>query len=182
VNDTLLGGAWELALGESVIPASLLGDITPNFTEGTRSAETLGGNRTTPSGRYDESTLTFTMFVPNMDYLKAIWPDNYNAPTEPQEAGNLVFGSGSCTSKVPVTANLHQVCDDNSNNDMHMYAVLVAANWNPTINPTDPFSVEVTVYVQPNEDGNYFQLGAGSLTEPVLWDAETQAWVPVGSS
>lgn len=182
MNDTILGGAAELALGTAVIPASLLGDITPNFTEGTRSSETLGGNRTTPSGRFDESTLTFTLFVPSMDYLKAIWADLYSAPTGSGTAGHLRFGAGSCASKDPVTANIHYVCDENSNNDQHFFSVLVAMNWNPTINATDGFSVEVTVYVQPNEDLDYFQLGAGDLTQETLWDAATQTWIPVGSS
>jgi len=181
MNQTILGGAADLALGLVTIPASLLGDITPNFTEGTRSSETLGGNRTAPSGRYDEATLTFTMFVPSFDYLKSIWPDLYNAPTAPQVGGNLVFGTGSCTSKTPVVANIHYSCDDNSNNDTHVFSTLVGATWNPTINATDGLSIEVTLYSQPNVDGNYFQLGAGSLTAPTLWDAATQLFVPVAS-
>lgn len=180
MNDVILGGAVDLALGTSVIPADLLGDITPNFTEGTRSSETLGGNRTTPSGRYDEATLTFTLYVPSFDYLKAIWPDNYNAGTG-GVPGNLVFGSGKCASRTPVVANLHYVCDEDSRNDTHIYRVLAAATWNPTHNATDGLAVEVTLYAQPNEDGNYYQLGSGNLTQATLWDAETQTWVPVES-
>lgn len=182
MNESILGGAAELALGLNVIPPTLLGDITPNFTEGTRSSETLGGNRTTPSGRFDESTLAFTLFVPNMDYLKNIWANLYNAASGSGTSGNLKFGTGSCAAKEPVTANIHYVCDDNSNNDQHFFAVLPAMNWNPAINPTDGFSVEVTLYVQPNDDGDYFQLGAGDLTQETLWDAATQTWIPVGSS
>lgn len=182
MNDTILGGAAELALGLSVIPASLLGDITPNFTEGTRSSETLGGNRTSPSGRFDESTLTFTMFVPSMDYLKNIWADLYSAPTGSGTGGNIKLGAGSCATKDPVVANIHYVCDEDSNNDQHMNSVQVAMNWNPTINPSDGLSVEVTLYVQPDEDGVYISLGAGELNRRSLWDAETQAYVAVGSS
>lgn len=179
MNDTILGGSIDLSLGTSVIKGIYLGDITPNFTEGTRSSDTLGGNRTAPSGRYDDATLTFTLFVPSFDYLKAIWPDNYNAST-PANAGNLIFGTGSCTSKTPVVANLHYSCDDDSRNDTHVFAVLVGASWNPTHNSTDGLSVEVTLYAQPNSDGNYFQLGSGSLTGKTLWDAATQKFV--GSS
>lgn len=180
-NDVILGGAADLALGSAVIPAALLGEITPNLVEGTRSSETLGGNRTQPSGQFDTAELSFTLFVPSMDYLKAIWADLYNAPSGGYDAGNLVFGVGSCSSKVPVPANIHYVCDEDSRNDQHFYKALVAMNWNPTMNGSDGFSVEVTVYLQPNEDGNYFQLGSGSLTESVLWDAATQTWVPVES-
>lgn len=182
MNDVILGGAAELALGTATIPPELLGDITPNFVEATRSSATLAGNRTQPAGMFDTSELTFTLFVPSMDYLKNIWADLYEAPDAPQTSGNLVFGAGSCTSKTPVVGNIHYTCDENSDNDQHFYKLLVAMNWNPTINQTDGLSVEVTLYAQPNEDGNYFQLGAGSLEEPVLWDAATQAWVPVGSS
>lgn len=180
MNDTILGGAAELALGTAVIPASLLGDITPNFTEGTRTSETLGGSRTAPSGRYEDSTVTFTLFVPSFDYLKNIWPDNYNAAAG-ASGGNLVFGAGSCASKTPVVANIHYTCDTDSRNDMHVYSVLVAANWNPTYNADDGLSVEVTLYAQPNTDGNYYQLGSGSLVADTLWDAATQTFVPTES-
>lgn len=180
MNDTILGGAAELALGTAVIPASLLGDITPNFTEGTRTSDTLGGSRVTPSGRYEDATLTFTLFVPSFDYLRNIWPDNYNAAAG-AAGGNLVFGAGSCASRVPVTANIHYTCDADSRNDMHIYSVLVGASWNPTYNADDGLSVEVTLYAQPNDAGNYYQLGSGDLTENALWDATTQAWVPVAS-
>jgi len=180
-NDVILGGAADLALGIAVLPAALIGDITPNFVETTRSSETLGGTRTQPAGMFETSELSFTLFVPNMDYLKNVWADLYNAPTAPQLGGNLVFGSGSCASKTPITGNIHYVCDDNSNNDQHFYKLLIAMNWNPTMNQSDGFSVEVMLYAQPNADGNFFQLGAGSLTEPVLWNAASQTWEAVAS-
>lgn len=176
MDTTILGGAAELSLGLQTIPASLLGDITPNFTEGTRTSDTLGGSRVAPSGRYDDATLTFTLFVPSFDYLKNIWPDNYNAGTG-SVPGNLVFGAGSCAARTPVTANIHYVCDTDSRNDMHIYSVLVGASWNPTYNADDGLSVEVTLYAQPNSSGNYYQLGSGNLTENSLWDAATQTWI-----
>lgn len=181
MNDVILGGSADLALGTAVIPADLLGDITPSFTEGERSSDTLGGNRTAPSGRYDEATLTFTLFVPSFDYLKNIWPDRYNAAAG-ASAGNLVFGAGSCATKTPVVANIHYTCDDDSRNDTHIYKVLVAANWNPTHNATDGLSVEVKLYAQPNSSKNYFQLGSGDLTQNTLWNAATQTWDAVTSS
>lgn len=178
-NSVILGGSADLAIGVNTIPAALLSDITPNFAEGTRSSDTLGGKRTQPSGIFDTSELKFTLYVPSIDYLKSIWSGLYNAPTAPQTGGNLVFGSGKCNSKTPVAVNIHYTCDANSNNDQHFFAGLVAMNWNPKVNAKDGLMVEVTIYLQPNDDGNYFQLGSGSLTAPVLWAPATQTWVAV---
>ena len=178
--DVILGGMADLAIGEATIPARYLGDISPNFEEGTRESTTLGGTRTTPSGMLDTSELTFTLFLPSMDYLKNIWADIYNAPSGSQLTGNFVLGSGVCSTRTPVPVNIHYTCDEDSSNDVHIYAGVVAFNFNPTYNDSDGLSVEVTVYAQPTDEGTVL-IGTGDLTEPVLWDAEAQDWVPVSS-
>lgn len=178
--DVILGGMADLAIGEALIPARYLGDISPNFEEGTRESTTLGGTRTTPSGMLTTSELTFTMFLPSMDALKWIWADIYNAPSAPQLTGNFVLGSGTCSTRTPVPVNIHYTCDENSNNDVHIYAGVVAFNFNPTYNDADGLSVEVTIYAQPTDDGTVL-IGTGDLTEPVLWDHETGTWQPVAS-
>lgn len=179
-NDVILGGEAEVAIGQSLIPARFLGDITPNFVEGTRETTTLGGTRTAPSGSLETAELTFTLYLPNMDYLKNVWADIYNAPTAPQLAGNFVLGGGSCTTRTPVPVNIHYTCDPNSDNDVHIFAGIVAFNFNPTYNDSDGLSVEVTVYAQPTEDGTV-QIGAGDLTQPTLWNAATGEFEPIGS-
>lgn len=180
VPDVILGGEAEVAIGQSLIPARYLGDISPNFEEGTRESTTLGGTRTTPSGMLETSELTFTLYLPSMDFLKNIWEDIYNEPSAPQLTGNFVLGGGSCVMRTPKPVNIHYTCDENSNNDVHIFAGIVAFNFNPTYNDSDGLSVEVTIYAQPTEDGTV-QIGTGDLTEPVLWDHETEDWVPVAS-
>lgn len=180
MQETLLGGKWELAIGSSVIPPQFLGDITPNYEEGVRETTTQAGIRRQPSGVADTAELTFTLYLPNIDYLKAIWGDIYNSPVGPYDAGNFVFGSGTCQTRTPVVVNAHLVCDEDSRNDIHIYAGLVSYSFNPTLNATDSMSVEVTIYMQPTEDG-YFQIGAGDVSEAVLWDATAQDWEPVDS-
>ena len=176
---TAMSGTSDLAIGTSVIPASVLGDITPNLTQDTRSSERMTGTVTSPANRYSEATLTFTIFPPSMDYMKAVWADAYNAKSGTGTSGNIVLGAGSCISKTPVPINIHPICDTNSNNDQHFYGGIVAMNWNPTLNGTDDISVEVTIHLQPNEDGNYGQIGAGDLTQETLYDAVTGTWTPV---
>lgn len=180
MNDVILGGQAEVAIGTSLIPARFLGDITPNFEEGTRESTTLGGTRTSPSGMLDTAELTFTLYLPNMDYLKNIWADIYNTPTGGYDAGNFVLGSTSCTTREPVPVNIHYTCDADSRNDVHIFAGIVAFNFNPTYNDADGLSVEVTIYAQPTDDGTV-QIGAGDVSEAVLWDHTTEDWVPVSS-
>lgn len=178
--DVILGGEAEVAIGTATIPGRYLGDITPNFEEGTRESTTLGGTRTSPSGMLATAELTFTLFLPSMDYLKNIWAEIYNAGSEGQTTGNFVLGGGSCTTRTPVPVNIHYTCDTTSDNDVHIFAGIVAFNFNPTYNDADGLSVEVTVYAQPTEDGTV-QIGTGDLTAPALWDAATEDWVPVTS-
>lgn len=181
IPDVILGGSADLAIGEATILARYLGDISPNFEEGTRESSTLGGKRTTPSGQMDTAELTFTMFLKSMDDLKAIWADIYNAPSGDQLTGNFKLGANSCQTRTPVTVNIHYTCDEDSSNDVHIFAGLVAFNFNPTYNDSDGLSIEVTIYAQPTDEG-YVQIGTGDLTEPVLWDASAQDWLPIASS
>lgn len=178
--DVILGGEAELAIGQALIPARYLSDISPNFEEGTRESTTLGGTRTTPSGMLETSELTFTLYLPSMDYLQNVWAEIYNAPSGGYDAGNFVLGGGSCQTRTPVPVNIHYTCDEDSRNDVHIFAGIVAFNFNPTYNDSDGLSVEVTIYAQPTDEGTV-QIGAGDLTEAVLWDHETEEWVPVSS-
>ena len=88
----LMAGNFELAVGDTLIPAELLGDMSPNYEEGEISAETQAGTVTTPNGKPETSEFTFTMFLPAdnaASYLGIIWPEAYNKPTaEAQKSGN----------------------------------------------------------------------------------------------
>lgn len=173
--NTLMGGKYEMSIGSVLIPAQLLGDISPNYEEGTLEAETQAGKRTIPSGKAETAELTFTLFLPNVDYLKNLWAEAYNEP-EGNETGNVIFGGGSCSTRSPLPINIHPVCEKNDNNDVHIFAGLVAMKFNPTFSTGDVVSVETTISMQPTNEG-YMRLGTGDLTQESHYDVASQTTV-----
>ena len=177
MNDVLLAGKWEMSIGNTLIPAQLLGDISPNYEEGNVEAETQAGTRTQPSGKASTAELTFTLYVHSMDYLKVLWADAYSEPTdESQPTGNITFGGRTCSTQTPLPINIHQVCEDTDDNDIHIFAGLVNQTFNPTLSTSDAVAVETTISMQPTENG-YLRLGTGNLAAPSHWDVTTQSTV-----
>lgn len=170
-----LGGQAEVSLNEVTIPATLLSEVSVELTEGTRETSTLGGTFTQPTGVFETAQAMFTMFLPSMDYLKAIFPDKYNAPTAPQLSGNLIFGAGNCVTQTGTPVNIHFTCDDDDDNDIYFYNGLVQLNFNPTYSTGDSVSVEITILAQPDEDGNVARIGTGNLTAKSIYNATTMA-------
>jgi hypothetical protein len=160
-----------LSVGSVLIPAQLLGDITPNYAEGTMEAETQAGTRRQPSGKAETAELTFTLFLPSIDYLKVIFDVAEDDP--------IVFGKGSCTSRTPRPINVHPICNgQDAKDDIHILAGSVVTNFNPTLSTSDAVQVEVTIQSQPTNDG-YFVLGYPDPTTPQYWDVTTEAWVDI---
>lgn len=177
MNPRVLGGPAEVAINGITIPASLLSEVTVEFTEGTRERETLGGTFTKPSGILETAQAMFTMYLPSMDYLKNIFPGRYNAPSGEQDTGNVIFNSDNCTSTEAGPVNIHYTCEPLDNNDVHIYNGIAALNFNPTYNATDDLTVEVTIYAQPDDDGNIGRMGTGNLTQDSYYDAATESTV-----
>lgn len=170
---TVLGGPAEVAINGITIPASLLSEVTVEFTEGTRERETLGGTFTKPSGILETAQAMFTLYLPSMDYLKNIFPGRYNAPSGEQLTGNIVFNSDTCVETDAGPVNIHYTCEPLDNNDVHIYSGLAALNFNPTYNASDDLTIEVTIYAQPDDDGNIGRMGTGNLTQDSIYDAES---------
>ncbi len=178
--ETLLAGKFEMSIGNTLIPARLLGDIVPNYEEGTVEASTQAGTRKQPSGKAETAELTFTLFLPNLDYLKVLWADAYQQPIDAlQKTGAIVFGSGSCTMRQALPINIHPACEETDDNDIHIFAGIALMKFNPTFSTGDAVSVEVTIQMQPTENG-YFRAGTGNLAAPSKWDVTTQTTVLVG--
>lgn len=178
MQETLLGGKFEMSIGNVLIPAELLGDISPNYAEGTIEAQTQAGVRIQPSGRAETAELTGTLFIPSMDYLKVLYAEAYNAPTaEAQTTGNVIFGSNSCTARTPLPVNIHPVCEKNDNNDILIFAGLVDMTFNPTLSTGDALSVDFTIRMQPTANG-YMRVGTGDLAKASHWDVESQSTKP----
>jgi hypothetical protein len=178
MSQTVLGGPAEVAINGITIPASLLSEVAVELTEGTRERETLGGTFTKPSGVLDTAQATFTLYLPSMDYLKNIFPGRYNAPSGTQATGNVVFSSDQCTTTEAGPVNIHYTCEDNDNNDVYIYSGLAMLNFNPTYNASDDVTIEVTIYAQPDNNGNVARMGTGDLTTNSRYDAEDQETVP----
>lgn len=173
----VLGGAAEVSINSKTIPSTLLSEVTVEITEGTRERTTLGGKFSKPSGVLDTAQVSFTMYLPSMDYLKNIFPSKYNAPTAPQTTGNVIIGSDSCATVDAGPVNIHYTCDATDDNDIHIFNGQAMLNFNPTFNDSDDLTIEVTVFAQPDEDGNVVRFGTGDLTAASVWDAATEATI-----
>lgn len=179
----LLAGNYELAVGNIVIPPQLLGDLNPNYEEGQISAETQGGVVTQPSGKAETSEFTFTLFLPRenaMRYIGVIFPDLYKAPTsETQKSGNITVSTQACKTRTPVVMNIHNSCDTTDDNDIFIPAAMARFNFSPNLSATDAASIEITVDMQPDENGDRFRFGTGDLSQPSRWDPTQGKTVPV---
>lgn len=174
-----LGGVAEVAINESLIPAELLSEVAIEFTEGTRDTETLAGKFTQPTGMFDTAQATFTMFLPSMDYLKVLFPNLHQAGSgERVNEGNVILNAGDCFYSEATPVNIHYVCDGNDDsNDVFIYSGRVQLNLAMTWNNSDTLSVEVTVFAQPDDNGNVVRFGAGNLTSDSYFDYETMQTV-----
>lgn len=171
MNETLIGGKWEMSVGNVLIPASLLGDLSPNYAEGIMTANTQAGIRNQPSGMAETAELTGTIYVPNYDLIGVI----FGIP----EGQPIKFGGGSCKISVTRPINVHQVCDGkDGKNDIHMYSGLAVVSFNPTLSTSDLLGFDFTIQAQPTNEG-YFLLGHPDPENPTYWDVETQTWLPV---
>jgi len=179
----LMAGTYELAIGDVVIPSQLLGDLSPDYAEGELTAETQAGTVTTPSGKPEKSEFTFTMFLPRENaakYLGIIWPEAFNESTaEAQKSGNIKFGSRACMARTPRPMNIHSICDKTDDNDIFIPAGLAKIQFNPTFAASDHASVKITVYMQPDENGDRMRFGTGDLSQPSYYDPTTQTTKPV---
>lgn len=177
MQPSVLGGPAEVAINGTTIPASLLSEVSVEITEGTRERTTLGGTFTKPNGVMETAQATFTLYLPSMDYLKNIFPERYNAPSGEQDTGNVIVNSDTCVETEAGPVNIHYTCEPLDNNDIHIYAGLAQLNFSPTLNSTDDLTVEVTIYAQPDDDGNVVRFGTGDLVNDSYYDDATGATV-----
>ena len=168
-----LGGPAEIGINGVVIPASLLSEVSTQFTEGTRERTTLGGHFTRPSGVLDTAEVHFTLYLPSMDYLKNIFPSRYNAYSGTQTGGNVIINSDNCVSTAAGPVNIHYTCEGLDNNDVYIYSGLALLDFQTTYNESDNLTIDVTIYAQPDVNGNVARMGTGNLTAKSYYNATT---------
>lgn len=180
-----LGGKVDVSLNGIRIPARLLSDdgVTTNLVEGTREINTMAGVVRQSSGLFEEATVTFSVLLESMNYLKNIFPDLFTESNDrPEVAGQLKFGGDDCTVRENTPVVVHYTCDENSDNDVYVPNGSVQATIELVQNATDALMVQVTVNAQPrDEDGVVAILGTGDLDEPTMWNPETEAFEPLES-
>lgn len=175
-----LGGTAELAIGKNLIDPGFLGTITVNFAEGTRSTNSQRGVITRPSGLIQTAQIEGNYILPSMDALKVLYEDIYEKPLTDELFGRIRVGGGTCMAKTPKTVNIHYSCEENSDNDFHVFAGLVQLNLNWTYDAENNLVVPFTIFAQPDGENGYAIIGAGDLEQKTLWDHTTEAWIPVG--
>lgn len=179
-----MGGKVDVSLNGVTIPAQYLSDdgVTTTLTEGTREVPTMAGTFNQPSGTYDEAMVVFNVTLPNMYYLKNIFPDMFeDSEDRPTVAGRATFGGDTCVLRDNTPLVVHYTCDPNSDNDVYLPNAAVQASFELTQNASDPVTIEVTANAQPDDNGVFAWLGTGDLTEETIWDADTEAYVAVTS-
>ena len=175
---TLLAGKYELSIGAVLIPAELLGDINVTYTEGTVEASTQAGNRRQSNGKVEEANVVFTLFLPSMDYMGIVFPDNYTQKSGGGDGGKTTFGGSSCAEPTALPINIHPVCEETDKNDIHLYAGVVQHNASPSLATGDAVNIEVTIDGQPTADG-VINFGTLDPTKKTKWDVASQTTVDV---
>lgn len=173
----IMAGQWELAIGNVLIPANLLGELAITYEEGTSEADTQAGTVTTPNGKAETAEATTTIYLPSFDYLKNIYSDLYTVGTGTGNTGNVIFGSNSCSTQEPVEINIHPVCEVDDANDIH-FSALIMHNFDLTLSTSDPVSIETTMYLQPTESNGRLRVGTGDLTQRSYYDVTSQTTKP----
>lgn len=184
MQNSYLGGKVDVSLNGITIPAQYLSDdgVVTTLTEAVREIPTMAGTFNQATGTYEEATVVFSVTLPNMNYLKNIFPEMYTASSDrPTIAGQVVFGGNDCTTRENTPVVVHYTCDANSDNDVYIPNGSVTASMEMTQNASDPVTVEVTVNAQPDENGVIAILGTGDLSEPTLWNATTEQYEPISS-
>lgn len=102
-----------------------------------------------------------------------------NVPaTDEGQASHVRFGDTTCKTLVDLSIHIHPVCEDNSDNDVHIFSGVVAVNLTLTYNQSDMLTVQFTIYAQPTDEG-YGIVGAGDLTQETLYGPTTGTYKPV---
>lgn len=175
-----MGGRASVAINGVEIPSFMLGEITLNFEEGTRSSTRLSGTINKPSGTYDTSEVSVVFYPNYWDDLQYFFPDDYNAATGTADWGNIIFGGGTCSTKTAVPVNIHYECEGTDDRDVYIPNALARVTLDSTYNETDDLAVTITLMAQPGTQG-IVRLGTGDLTQPSIYDPTTETTVPVGS-
>lgn len=181
-----MSGKAQVSLNGVTIPPQYISDdgVKTTLKEGETEIKTMAGVFKQPNGMMDEATSMFSVVLPDMNYLKNVFPEMYTASTDrPTVAGQTKFGGNTCSARENTPVVVHYTCDSNSDNDIYIPNGSVVANVEIQQNAGDPVVVEITINAQPDDtlNGAVAILGTGSLTGPTLWNPATETYEAVAS-
>jgi len=141
-----MGGKLSLEINGVVIPAFMLGSVSPSVTQVLRTSERLSGTTTTPTNQLDNPSFDVVFFPNKWADLQYFFPDN-------MDGESAVFGSDACALPDAVAVAFHYDCDEDEARDINLPVAKVAFEDSSERNATDDLSVTIHIYPQPNALG-----------------------------
>ena len=178
-----MNGKVDVSLFGVTIPGQFISDegVTTTATETVREIPTMAGTFRTNTNIYEEANAVFNIVLPNLDFLKNVLPDLYQAGTG-RRPGRIAIGGDVCTARENTPLVIHYSCQEDSDNDVYLPNASIVASFELTQNASDPVTIAITANAQPElETGVLMYLGAGSLTQDTLWNPVTGEYEVVTS-
>lgn len=139
-----MGGALEIDINGTTIPAFMLGEISANVAQVLRESERLSGTTSTPSNVLDNPSFDVTFFPNTWSDLQYFMPGNYDG-TSGSDTGAWTIGGGSCSLPTPVPVVFHYVCATDKKQDIS-FTGNVSFEDNGARNASDDLSVTIHLY------------------------------------
>lgn len=183
MNDKIIYGQAEICWNGELITCDNFEEISVEIAQDSTDIESLCGI----IGSVDKTPtieVKATILRSNIDVLSKLFPHLYN-PAAGSAYGNIIVGASSCAVVDPYgELNIHNTCDTNDDDDIHLFYAKPLLNSSFTYNADDPRKIEVTWkgYVAPSTNpnaGSVFRIGTGDLTQESIYDCATETTVAV---
>lgn len=183
MDNKIIYGKAEMCIGGQLFTCDNFENITVEGDQETVEVESLCGiidiNEKTPT-----ITVTATILRSNVDVLSKIFP-KYANESAGSAFGNILVCSQTCgSSDTGMPINIHDVCDPDDSQDIHLFYAKPSLSFSMEYNSEDPRKVEVTwtglpaPSTSPNA-GCIYRIGTGDLTQDSVYDCATQTTIPV---
>jgi hypothetical protein len=182
MDNQIIYGAAEVCIDGELFSCDKFENITVEFSQDETEIESLCGIVDVHK-KVPKVTVTATFLKSNVDILSKLFPEYANASAG-SAYGNLLVGSQTCAgSSTGVELNIHNICDVDDSQDVHLFNAKPSLNFSLEYNIDDPRKAEVTWTGLPApatsaNAGLIFRIGTGDLTQDSVYDCATQATVP----
>lgn len=167
----------EIIIGDNLIPSNMIAskacdlDISEDLTK----IQSQAGTLQYPNGSY-EFTITLHFNVPNVSFLRSLFPDLYKTATYDKQAGNISWGTDMACNLDPVPVVLRNANAEDSTEDIYIPAALLSIDGGFSFEDGKATTVDINVTAMDSGDGAV-HMGCGSLVMPTLFDPDKSAYV-----